>query len=324
MSEAMTPSALPTSSVDAPAAYKSIVAGTDFTPCSAVALSQAMRIASWSGATLSVAHVIDTTVVIELEAVLSEFQKSVRANLADAAKSAWNDFAASILGAAALPVEIKINNRIAGMLEHAHAARADLLVLGAFGDRRPDVGFGTLATACVRKSMSDVLLVRDTQKGPFRTVVVGVDFSETSLKALHRAAQIAAKEGAELHALHLFDAPWKSLSYGSLEAIAPADRQRAYRDGLERELAEFTRPVANAHPGLKLRAVCDDAGTNRLGIADYAARVGADLTVLGTRGKTNLRDILLGSTAERVLAESRCSVLAVKPAGFHHPLAAGA
>jgi nucleotide-binding universal stress UspA family protein len=70
--------------------------------------------------------------------------------------------------------------------------------------------------------------------------------------------------------------------------------------------------------------VCDDAGTNRLGIADYAARVGADLTVLGTRGKTNLRDILLGSTAERVLAESRCSVLAVKPAGFHHPLAAGA
>jgi nucleotide-binding universal stress UspA family protein len=41
--------------------------------------------------------------------------------------------------------------------------------------------------------------------------------------------------------------------------------------------------------------------------------VGADLTVLGTRGKTNLRDMLLGSAAERVLAESRCSVLAVKP-----------
>ena len=47
--------------------------------------------------------------------------------------------------------------------------------------------------------------------------------------------------------------------------------------------------------------------------ADYAAKAGADLIVLGTRGKTNLRDILLGSTAERVLAESRCSVLAVKP-----------
>jgi nucleotide-binding universal stress UspA family protein len=318
----MTSSALP--SVAAPAPYQSIVVGTDFTPCSAVAVAQAIRIAGWSGAQLAAVHVIDTTVVIELESVLSEFQQAVRGNLADAARSAWRDFAAAIPGASAVPVEVRVNNRIAGVLEQSRASGADLLVLGAFGDRRPDVGFGTLATACVRKSMSDVLLVRDTQKGPFRTVVVGVDFSETSLKALHRAAQIAAKEGAELHALHLFDAPWKSLGYGSLEAIAPADRQRAYRDGLERELAEFTRPVANAHPGLKLRAVCDDAGTNRLGIADYAARVGADLTVLGTRGKTNLRDILLGSTAERVLAESRCSVLAVKPAGFHHPLAAGA
>ncbi|MBI1303504.1 MAG: hypothetical protein GC172_06915 [Phycisphaera sp.] len=323
MSEAMTPSANPTSSVDAPAAYKSIVAGTDFTPCSAVALSQAMRIASWSGATLSVAHVIDTTVVIELEAVLSEFQKSVRANLADAAKSAWNDFAASIPGAAALPVEIKINNRIAGMLEHAHAARADLLVLGAFGDRRPDVGFGTLATACVRKSMSDVLLVRDTQKGPFRTVVVGVDFSETSLKALHRAAQIAAKEGAELHALHIHDAPWNRLHYLTPEPMTPAVMLKEYNEMLQHQLGTFARAAIDANPGLKLHTVCSDAGAHRLGIADYATKVGADLTVLGTRGKTNLRDMLLGSTAERVLAESRCSVLAVKPAGFHHPLAAG-
>jgi hypothetical protein len=52
----------------------------------------------------------------------------------------------------------------------------------------------------------------------------------------------------------------------------------------------------------------------------YAQGVGADLIVLGTRGRTNLRDLLLGSTAEKVLRDSVCSVLAVHPEGFSHPI----
>lgn len=317
----MTASPLP--AVPAPAPYQSIVVGTDFTPCSAVAVAQALRIAKWSHARLHAVHVIDTTVVMELEATLSEFQQAVRASLADAAHAAWRDCAAAIPGAADIPVEITPNNRVAGVLEHVRTAGADLLVLGAFGDRRPDVGFGTLATACVRASMTDVLLVRDTQAGPFRAIVAGVDFSETSLKALYRAATIAANEGAELHAVHLLDAPWHRLRYHPLEPKSLAEQQREYHRRHERMLADFVRPVVAANPGLKLRVVCDEAGTHRRGIADYATKVGADLTVLGTRGRANLRDMLLGSTAERVLAESSCSVLAVKPAESHQPLAAG-
>jgi nucleotide-binding universal stress UspA family protein len=42
--------------------------------------------------------------------------------------------------------------------------------------------------------------------------------------------------------------------------------------------------------------------------------VRADLVVLGTRGEHSLRDLLLGSTAEKALAAAGCSVLAVKPA----------
>lgn len=301
-----------------PEPYQVVLVGTDFTPCSAAAVSQALRIAAWSGARLYAVHVIDTTVVIELETVLSDFQRATRASLADAAMSAWHHFAAAIPGAADIPVKIEINNRVAGVLESARTSQADLLVLGAFGERRPDVGFGTLATACVRESATDVLLVRDTQTGAFRTIVVGVDFSETSMKALRRAATVAAREGAVLHALHLFEPPWQQVHYRSPEPVAPAAKQREYRRRLESLLSEFTQPVIASHPDLKLLAVCDDSGTNRLGIAHYATKVGADLTVLGTRGRTNLRDLLLGSTAERVLAESRCSVLAVKPAASHH------
>ena len=312
-----------------PAAYSSIVVGTDFSPCSAVALGQAIRIAGWARAKLHVVHVIDTIVVIELEATLSPMQQGIRDGLIKDAEQAWADFAKGVPGVggtAGLPIEVSINNRIVGILKRAREDKADLIVLGAFGNRAPDVGLGTVATACLRKSMTDVLLVRDTigQQGnvPFKTIVAAVDFSPTSLRAIERAAMFAAQDGAELHLLHVFEAPWHQLHYSVPTPLTPAHQQKQYRDGLEGRLAEFCRPVMEAHAALRTRFVVYDHGGHRSGIVEYAGKVQADLIALGTRGRTNLRDVLLGSTAEKALEESKCSILAVKPEGFHHPLAA--
>lgn len=317
------PAAQPILAAELARPYTSVVVGTDFTPCSAVAVGQAIRIAAWSNAPLRVVHVIDISVVVELESALSAYQQAIRDNLVKDARTAWGEFAAKIGGAAALPIHVSVNNRLVGILNHAREHKADLLVIGAFGDRRPDVGFGTVATACVRKSMTDVLLVRDTQAGPFKCVVAAVDFSETSARALARAAMFAAQDGAELHVLHVFAAPWHRLHYRAPEPMAPAHLQKQYRDALERRLTDFVGPVAESHKGLRMRPVCYDYGGHRSGLVEYAKSVSADLIALGTRGETNLRDILLGSTAEKALDESPCSVLAVKPEGFHHPLAAG-
>ena len=218
------------------------------------------------------------------------------------------------------------NNRIVGILRRAREDKADLIVMGAFGHRTPDVGMGTVATACVRKSMTDVLLVRDTlaSKGtaPFKTIVAAVDFSPTSLRAVERAALFAAKDRAELHALHVCQDPWQTLHLGAPMPLNPVPAQKQYRDGLERRLAEFCRPALEPHGALRSTVAIYDYAGHRSGIAEYAGKVGADLVVLGTRGRTNLRDLLLGSTAEKALEESKCSILAVKPEGFTHPLAA--
>lgn len=304
----------------------SIVVGTDFTPCSAVALGQAIRIAKWFGATIHVVHVIDTLVVIEVESALSPMQQGIRSGLVRDAEQAWAEFVTQVPGdggAAGLPIEVSVNNRIVGILRRAREDKADLLVMGAFGDRRPNVGFGTVATACVRKSVADVLLVRDTHPGPFRTVVAAVDFSETSAKALARAALFAAQDGAELHVLHVFAAPWHQLHYRAPTPLIPPHLQKQYRDALERRLAEFARPALEGHAALRTRVAVYDFAGHRSGIVEYAGSVAADLIVLGTRGRTNLRDILLGSTAEKALDESHSSILAVKPEGFEHPLASG-
>jgi nucleotide-binding universal stress UspA family protein len=301
--------------------YASVVVGTDFSPCSAVAVGHAIRIAAWSGAPLHVVHVVDTGVVTDSEAAISEYVQGIQDHLVRDARQKWEELAARIPGAAALPIEVSVNHRVAAILGHARKHKADLVVLGAFGDRRPDVGLGTVATACVRASTTDVLLVRDTQAGPFNVVVAAVDFSETSARALARAALVAAHDGAELHALHVLDAPWHRLPHLAPLHAAPARLKQQHREALERRLAEFVRPITDAGKATGLRTALHDSGRHRSGIVEYAGSVSADLIVLGTRGRTNLRDMLLGSTAEKALAESACSVLAVKPSGSDHPVA---
>ena len=51
----------------------------------------------------------------------------------------------------------------------------------------------------------------------------------------------------------------------------------------------------------------------REAILDYVIEHKSDLVVLGTRGKSNLRTLLIGTTAERLVQHLPCSILAVKP-----------
>jgi nucleotide-binding universal stress UspA family protein len=317
-----------------------IAVGTDFSSCAGVAIEQAVRLGG--AASVRVVHVIDTIVEVAADSAMSAFVQSIREGLIAEATDAWKASAAKIGGAAAnLPCQVLVTNRIVGVLGFVRSCGADLLVLGAYGDRRPDVGFGTVATACVRKSMTDVLLVRERQRGAFTNVVVGVDFSATSARALARAGQIAARDGATLHVVHVLSAPWRRWAERALAApagtLVPPHVLAAHRQEATERLEAWRASIAAEFAGLQTVAACLDewdaqlgagsvsggGGGHRSSLTGYGVRARADLMVLGTRGRTNLRDVLLGSTAEKVLAESPCSVLAVKPAGFSHPLATG-
>lgn len=286
-----------------------IVVAVDFTPCSAVALEQALRLASSRGAALRAVHAIPF--VGESGGADAAGIAADREDGITHANWAWGEFARDVPGALTIPFEVELGSRATSILANARKHAAELLVLGAFGDRRPDVGFGTIATSCVRHSHCDVLLVRDTQKGPFRRVVVGIDFSKTAALALNRAAELARKDGAELHVLHTFEAPWRRLHYRApTTQTSPAD-QAKHRLSLEQRARDFAR---DALRGDFETAHIDiiDAPAHRSGIVEHAETIDADLVVLGTRGRSNLRDLMLGSTAEKVLAESRSSVLAVR------------
>lgn len=293
---------------------RTIVAATDFTPCSAVALGQAFRVGAWAKASVHIVHVIDTVVVVEMEEALQPMQQDIRRSLTEDATRTWEEFRASIPGAGERPLEVVINNRVKGIIERAGQDAADLLVLGAFGTRRPDVGVGSVASGCVRKAPCDVLLVRDTQPGPFKRILVGTDFSPCSAQAIAKAAMVAECDGAELIVLHVYKGPWHELHYKWQAPMTQPHMQDQYRSALEGRLQQFSREAIGDRPKLAVQCqMLDDHAGHRSVIAEHAKATKSDLIVLGTRGRSNLRDMFLGSTAERTLELSPCSVWAVRP-----------
>ena len=279
---------------------KSIVVGIDFSECSRVALGHAQRIASWSNAALHAVHVVDTYVDASGgESQITGLQQEIRAGLVDDARNRWKAFARAVPDAGLLPLDIGIGSRLGGIREQLAAHEADLLVLGAVGATRPHVGLGTLASGCIRAVSTDVLLVRDDHRAPFRSVVVGIDFSANCRPALEAAAMVAHHDGAILHAVHV--APDNLETYAHL------------RHELGPRLRAFVMAITGRYPGLDARSEVYPYSGYRSGILEFAALVNADIVAVGTKGHSALRDVVLGSTAEKVLRDSTVAVWAAKP-----------
>jgi nucleotide-binding universal stress UspA family protein len=289
---------------------RTILVGADFSPASATALKQAMRIAKWSQSGVKVVHVLETLLVLDLQEAMSVMQEDIVNALNEDARKSWQEFAAAIPGASELPFETEINSAVAALTRRAGEPGVGLLVIGTHG---PEVkkAVGPVASGCVRRAPSDVLLVQDPHSRPYTTVIVGVDFSETSRRAVEQAAAVATRDGATLYIIHAYSVPWKKSAFKKSASVADLDVR--YRDMLLARLQEFCKPLGAEMTYLQPRFQLIEHDSHGHGIGQFARQIGADLVVLGKRGKTNLRDILLGSTAERVLRDAPCSILAVHP-----------
>ncbi|MFN0131131.1 MAG: universal stress protein [Phycisphaerales bacterium] len=291
----------------------SIIVGIDFTPNAATALRQAIRIAAWNRAKLLALHVIETLVVIELQTGLSTYVQEIHSGLVEEAKKEWGGFAKDAPGKEAVRFEVAVNNQLVEFEDRIRANKADLLILGTHGAGSSHHGTGTLASQCVRRAPARVLLVREDQPGPFKSVVACIDFSPTSRDALDNAVRVAIQDNAALHVVHVFQPPWTRFHYrASTEGTGP-DFQKQYRDGLLHLLERFCAPARPDIAWTKPHFHLVEASSHGRGIIDFVRAQKADLVALGTRGKTNLRDLVMGSTAERVVREAPCSILAIKP-----------
>ena len=161
-----------------------------------------------------------------------------------------------------------------------------------------------ITPATVSRSESNLLVDRhDSIK--IKTILVPLDFSRASMETLNYAVALAKKFAAAVHLLHV-TAPDEAAMPGTAHLMRQTAESLAFaREKLakthEKHLFPFWPENTHVRTGQPYDEICHQA-----------REIDADLIVLATRGRSGLKRILLGSTAERVVRFAPCPVLVVR------------
>ena len=137
-----------------------------------------------------------------------------------------------------------------------------------------------------------------------RRIVVGVDGSPSSRQALRWAAGQAALEGAVLHALHI-----EPYQFETNAVVSPAGTPEAAAD-LASDIARHeVEDVLGSQPAV---AVMPEGTVGLAAEELLRASKGADLLVVGSRGRGGFSGLLLGSVSQQVVHHAECPVVVVR------------
>lgn len=142
---------------------------------------------------------------------------------------------------------------------------------------------------------------------PINKMLVATDFSPPSDHAVNAAIELAKATGATIDLVHAFDMPVPLVT--PYEVAIPTDFIAEAREVATSRLKACEEKVRAA--GVEVRAHLSEVPAAPA-LVEAARDLGSDLIVMGTRGHTGLKHILLGSVAERTLRSAPCSVLTVK------------
>ena len=199
----------------------------------------------------------------------------------------------------------------------------DLLVKPSAGVGPLDRLLGSNDMHILRKCPCPVWIVKPTRKHKHKRILAAVDPEPTQANAelnpliVELASSMAAHHDAELHLVAAWGLP------GS---------HYMRRHQLRAELEPFRKEVKKAArhwldgltAGIEASGVTFHShlieGRASKVILKQAKEHSADLIVMGTVGRVGISGYFMGNTAERILAEIGCSVLAVKPSGFESPI----
>lgn len=186
---------------------------------------------------------------------------------------------------------------------------AQLLALGVQGLHPVrELVLGSTADRLLRSTRRPLLVVKQPMIRPYRQVLVLLDLSEASQKALRSALRLAPQAAVRL--LHAFEVPYEGqlrlagVSQGEIDAFR-AEARRAATDGIADVLArtgERQRISASVEAGdvrIELRRTLED--------------LRPDLVVVAKHSRSVVSDLFLGSVTRVVLAEAPCDVLVVPP-----------
>lgn len=302
--------------------YSSILVAVDPEKRSTAALTRALDLAQRTGARLHVVHGVEIPPTLWPgldEHELAAMHASALAHARERMLAHLHD----VLGPRSL--EARLDERLS--VHPGHPARvilstaseigADLIVVGPH-DKRSVFDFGSTVRAVLAQASCSIWRQGEPCEA-VESILVPVDFSEHSRRALEHAYVLARGLGARVRVLHCYTPP--AFAYANVgEAhvgptyVVESELQEVGRK-LERWMEEMRWEGVEAESELVQGLAADQVVSE----AEHE-----DLVVMGTHGRTGLARFLMGSTAHRVLARAPKPVVVVPGAGGAWLLGEGA
>jgi nucleotide-binding universal stress UspA family protein len=144
----------------------------------------------------------------------------------------------------------------------------------------------------------------------FARILVAIDGSEISMSTVDCAIQMAKKHNSQVIALHII-----KIHIATAYLLAPSDTLRQLNNKDNQELIKWFEPIETKakENNVKLKTEVVESIMSEVGaIVTYAERENVDLIVIGSRGRSGFKKMLLGSTASGVVTYATCPVLVVK------------
>ena len=276
-----------------------ILCPIDFDEHSGRAVARAQDLARRDGAELRLLHVLPVraeSILMPRPATADQVERAARAHL---------DQMAALIREGGVRCEVSIvrGDPAFQILQAARDGAADMIVMATHGRKGvPRVVLGSVTEAVLHATPCPLLTVpprASVAGGSFRRVLCAVDFAPSSAETFSHALAMVQEAFGELTLLNVVDPAY---STGTPEAVRA--RVEAALDALHRRL-----PEQAAHWCALTDAV--RFGDTATEILRQAAAGEADLVVIGAHARRPAVAAMVGSTADRVVREAPCPVLAV-------------
>jgi nucleotide-binding universal stress UspA family protein len=289
---------------------KRIVAATDMSPFAARAEERAARLVhELESESLHLLHVVDN---LPLEALRhldqppldTEYHliESSRKQLAEIEHKLSAKYQAKVI-----TTTLNVGRPHNDIVRYAKLLNAELIVMGVHGGFARKL-VGSTVDKVLRQSVTPLLLVKEVPRGPYQRILVPVDFSDSSKRAIEMAMSISPH--ATVTVLHAFEAPLigKMRLYG-----VSHERIEAYRAQVRAErISKMQQLTAEAHLEGSSGSQLVELGEASDVILKQAKVLESDLIIVGKHGQSPWEDMLLGSVAQQVIEESTCDVLIIE------------
>ena len=305
--------------------YRKILVAMDFSTHSQAALRQAVWVARQSGSKVVLAHcrpdlrkvVHSASTKAKLDLLLGEgdqFEREVREKTDHRMRQLIADIHATDLD---IRCETLLGEPFVELIHAVQQEGYDLVLAGTRGLAAwQEFLIGSTAHRLVRKCPASVWVCKAEHIGCPKAVLAATDFSDVSQRAVMEGLKVAHQASAEFHLLHVIDS--KDVPEDVISKVPDGSSLREeINEGAKHRLNEFLNSLdAN---GTRIHSHLS-WGTPWQEIRRIAALQKVDLIAMGTVGRSGIKGVLLGNTAEKVLTTCDCSLLTVKPEGYESPI----